>query len=102
MTGRISTVGRALKLEGEIDVANASDLIEAIREACADGASDVTIDMSGVSFIDSSGLHALHQAIATQDGARLVLVDVPAHVLRIMGILGMDRLREISFRSRAG
>jgi anti-sigma B factor antagonist len=101
MTGRIITEGRSLRLEGEIDVANATDLAEAIREACA-GGSDVAIDMSGLSFIDSSGLHALHQAIASQDGAKLVLVDVPANILRIMGILGMDRLREISFRSRAG
>jgi anti-anti-sigma factor len=100
MTARITMEGRTLRLQGEIDVANAPDLIEAIHEACA-GGREVTIDMSRVSFIDSSGLHALHRAIASQEGGRLVLVDVPAHVLRIMGILGMDRLREVSFRSRA-
>lgn len=101
MTARISTEGRTLRLEGEIDVANAADLADAIRDACA-GGPEVTVDMSGVSFIDSSGLHALHRAVSSHEGARLVLVDVPARILRVMGILGMDRYREISFRSRSG
>lgn len=101
MTARITAEGRTILLEGEIDVANAPEIAEAIRTACAGGV-EVAVDMGGVTFIDSSGLHALHRAVASQAGARLVLVDVPAHVLRIMGILGMDRLREIRFRSRAG
>lgn len=46
-------------LSGELDVASAPMLEEALREACASGASEVVLDMGGIEFMDSTGLRAI-------------------------------------------
>ena len=44
---------------GDIDLATAPDLEAAIERALGDGASEVWVDLSGVEFMDSTGLSAL-------------------------------------------
>ena len=41
---------------GELDLASASSVEELTRELCADGASEIVLDLSGLAFIDSVGL----------------------------------------------
>jgi anti-anti-sigma factor len=79
-------------LAGEIDLATIAALeaaIEATEEACGDG--DVVLDMSGVTFIDSSGLRVLVTANDRQDASdrRLIIRNPSVSVLRVLEITGL-------------
>jgi anti-sigma B factor antagonist len=77
---------------GEIDVASRPLLDDAIREAvAADGTESVVVDLSGVTFLDSSGIAALlkgrrvadeHQVAYRVTGAR----DLVQRVLEMTGV----------------
>ena len=101
MKGKISRRdrGRGLRLEGEFDVANAPELAAAIGDLGGDGKVDV--DMSGVTFMDTAGLHALVQGARSLDGdTPVVLVDPPSRIVRLMELVGVIRMPEIEIRSR--
>jgi anti-sigma B factor antagonist len=58
--------GLRLALVGELDLSTAAELEAAIAEVCAaDGASQITLDLDGLSFVDSAGLRAILGAGAT-------------------------------------
>lgn len=68
--------GAVVTLAGEVDL-NTSDLLKSeLALACAfgDGAGDVVIDFSGLTFIGSSGLHVLIEAATALGERRLVLL----------------------------
>ncbi len=46
-------------LAGELDVASAQVLEEALTEACASGAREIVLDLGGVEFMDSMGLKTI-------------------------------------------
>ena len=92
---------RTILLEGEIDMATAPFLGDALSEAL-DSAEGVVVDMAGVTFIDSTGLHALVQAALSMNGAGpLVLAHVPPGVQRVLKIVGMDELPCLQIREEA-
>jgi anti-anti-sigma factor len=49
-----------MKLIGELDASNYLDVIERAKEIYASGARHLLLDLSGLSFMSSSGLVALH------------------------------------------
>lgn len=51
-----------LFVSGELDLATAPRLEEAVVRICRDPTSAITIDLTGVTFMDSSGLHAVLNA----------------------------------------
>lgn len=65
-----------LRLAGEVDVATAPSLVSAFRDLADQSLTEVIVDASGVSFMDSSGLHALIQGkrIIYEAGSRILLV----------------------------
>jgi len=79
-----------IALEGEIDAHSAPSLAERYEEL-PDGTGDFAIDMSGVQFMDSSGLRvviALHQRAESQS-RRLVLRSPSQAVARLIEISGL-------------
>ena len=50
-----------LHLEGKLDGANFESLIEKAQDLYDDGGRDLLLDLSGLTFISSAGLAALHQ-----------------------------------------
>jgi anti-sigma B factor antagonist len=52
-----------IKARGEIDVATSPRLRSALRDRFVRGAEDITLDLSDVTFIDSSGLGVLVGAL---------------------------------------
>jgi anti-sigma B factor antagonist len=48
-----------LFLIGELDLATAPSLAAELVRLCADGASEVILDLSELAFIDSTGLHTI-------------------------------------------
>ena len=80
---------RVLRLIGELDISGADALAEAIS-ALGDGADPVTLDMTELTFMDSSGLRELLRA-AREDEARTIRLVAPGpsvrKVLDIAGVL---------------
>jgi anti-sigma B factor antagonist len=56
---RVEGDRHTIVLSGELDVASAPVLEEALAEACDSGAHEVVLDMSGLEFMDSTGLRAI-------------------------------------------
>ncbi len=95
----IETVWRGdafyLQVEGELDLATAPALDEELARAEASTASRVVIDLTGASFIDSTGLRSLLEAHvrAEADGNRLRITGASDQALRLFRLAGLlDRL----------
>lgn len=85
----VSPVDGGLAVSGEIDAHTAPELADAIG-AYSD--TTLTLDLSGVEFVDSSGLRVLiesHQQLE-QDGRQLRIASPSASVRRLFEISGVD------------
>jgi anti-anti-sigma factor len=82
----IDPTERGYRLEGELDLATSQDLLTAIRDHPG-GDEPLTLDFSGVTFMDSSGLRALLEAAkGRQDPDLLVILDPNPQVRRVLDI----------------
>jgi anti-sigma B factor antagonist len=75
---------------GELDMDVCGRLREALAEAATEEGIDVTVDLSGVSFIDSSGLNELLQF--TNRGHQVTLVGLTPPVRRTIELVGLERI----------
>ena len=84
---------RLVTLGGELDLLTAGAEIEELLEECAEGACHVVLDMSQVTFIDSSGLALLVKTDRRLCSAerRLVILRPHPNVRRILEISGLDQ-----------
>jgi len=80
--------------EGDLDIASVGDLRAALSDAARVGAGAVVVDLTQVTFIDSSGLGALvelHRRLR-RSGRRLAVVapggSAPAVLLDLAGLRG--------------
>ncbi len=81
---------------GEVDCSTAPALRRAIDDALAGGPPVVTVDLSGVTFLDSAGLSVLAVAHRTADraGTRLRVLVATRAVTRALQVTGLyDLLR---------
>ena len=79
-----------IELTGEVDMANAEALGERLVQLSDQ---TVVVDLSGLSFIDSSGIAALIVARnqAKANGHKLVLTRPQSNVRRVFGFTGLPR-----------
>jgi len=93
---RLERVGPValVHVSGEVDMAAEAPLRRRIGEAMADEPSAVVLDLTGVTFFASAGLHILVdlQHDATARGVSLHVVADSRIVLRPMAITGVDQL----------
>ena len=75
-----TTTDPAVVLEGEIDMAVADDVLTQILEAADQGTT--TVDLSGVTFIDSSGIHAIFAAAGRLNGNGPLHLRAPSPAVR--------------------
>ena len=74
-----------IEVRGEIDISNVAELTRRVREALADGASSLLLDLYNVTHLDSSGLSALiaaNQHVGQARGGKLALVLDPVRLRR--------------------
>ncbi|MFN8123781.1 MAG: STAS domain-containing protein [Thermoleophilia bacterium] len=85
-----------LRLTGELDLATAPDVLAAVEAATGDGTSRLVLDMSGVSFIDSTGVRTLLEAnrVAGNDLSLLAPSPAVTRVLELTELRG--HLHEIA------
>jgi anti-sigma B factor antagonist len=84
---------RTLVLTGSIDLASKPALAEAGRLALlGDGVRQLTLDLAGVSFIDSSGLGALNElaGLASDSGSSFALSNPSRRVQRVLNVTGLN------------
>lgn len=81
-------------LRGELDLDQASTLAEELFAFAGQGATGVTVDVSGLNFIDSSGLRALLSAREQLEdaGATFRLTNLSAAVERVLDMTGTRSL----------
>lgn len=60
-----------MELVGEMDATNYMDVIERAKEISTAGTRHLLLDLSGLSFMSSSGLVALHGTAMTMEGKEL-------------------------------
>jgi anti-sigma B factor antagonist len=85
-----------LRLSGELDLTSAGILETSIAEICADGASEVVLDMSELRFMDSTGLRSLlvSQEVCTVNDCSFSIGSLTPQVERLLELSGMEgRLR---------
>ncbi len=82
-----------LSLVGELDISSSPDLERALTQAEGDAPATVVLDLSGLTFMDSSGLRAVLEADqrARADGRRLAVVPGPPAVRRVFTVTLLDR-----------
>jgi anti-sigma B factor antagonist len=86
---------RSYKLSGELDLATVEHLREILRQD-TDSAGDLTLDLSELRFIDSSGLRAIMEASKSMKGKDVVVLRNPSHMAsRVLTIAGLDRVEGI-------
>lgn len=84
-----------LLLGGELDLASASCVEDLTRELCADGASEIVLDLSALVFIDSAGLDAILQArtLCEEHECGFCLIPGVSNVARLYELDGLiDKL----------
>jgi anti-sigma B factor antagonist len=85
-----------LSVEGDLDLASAPSLKRALAELQATGSRHVVVDLSRVSFIDSTALGVLVGAQRSLDpGTKLAIACAEENVLRIFELTGLDAMFEI-------
>jgi anti-anti-sigma factor len=87
-----TTSPRGFRLEGEIDLSNAGTLGDLLKPAVETGG-DLTIDLSGVAFMDSTAIQVLLKAGKQISGrGRLVLYHPGSLVSNVLRLIKADRL----------
>jgi anti-anti-sigma factor len=89
-SGRTAVVSAS----GEIDITNAEGFRDAMLTALNAGAAALVVDMTSTTFLDSAGVTALVRAArrATATDATLRLAVTAPSVLRVLNLVGIDRL----------
>ncbi len=87
-TGRYSVI----EAYGEIDIANAAEMRRMVDSSVAGGADQLIVDLSGIRFMDSSGLNVLiGTARQFGPGSFGVVVSRPS-IRKVFALTGLDRM----------
>lgn len=88
--------GPIIAVQGEVDVYTAPKLRERLLPLCEKGTT-VTVDLSGVEYIDSTGLGVLIGAYKAQraTAGKLVLTGMNGRLLRLFKITGLHEIIDI-------
>ena len=83
-----------LTVAGEVDLASSPELDAAIIAAIESGAASVVVDLTDVSFMDSSGLGVIVRGLkrCREADKDLDLVITNERVLKVFGITGLDQV----------
>lgn len=82
-----------LRLKGEIDLSSAELVVDRFAACAGQGLTDMVIDATGVTFIDSTGLHAFVEGkrLLHENGMRILLVPSP-QMRRVLELVFPDPL----------
>ncbi len=83
-----------VSLQGRITVSNANEMRRTLAEALRSQPQELTVDLSSVNYMDTSGLATLIEAmrIARQQGTRLVLDSIQDQPRFLLKVTDLDHL----------
>jgi anti-sigma B factor antagonist len=76
---------------GEIDIASADELREALADAASSGAAEIWLDLSAIEFMDSTGITTIVDARSLLAPRRFAVICPDGPVRRVIEISGIDR-----------
>jgi anti-sigma B factor antagonist len=84
--------GQVISVTGELDIATADQAYAYISEVIDSGPAAVSVDLSGLTFCDASGLGVLAKIArhARQAGRQLKLTSARPSLLKIVRLTGLD------------
>lgn len=102
ITSREAAGGMVLALSGELDLAGVAELTEALAAARTSGGA-LTVDLTGLEFIDSSGLGVLVRFNngAVADGYAYSVIAGPPQVHRAFELSGLDQALPFTASARS-
>ena len=82
------------KLGGEVDISNAHMFKKQLEAALAEKKQNITIDLSELSYIDSTGLGVIIGAYGTikKDGYSIKVTNPKENVKKLINISGLDKI----------
>lgn len=82
-----------VSLAGDLDLLSVTVLQEALNAAETLAPAELILDLTALTFLDSTGLHCIVRAHdrAKQAGRRLFLVPGSAHIQWVLELTGMDK-----------
>jgi anti-sigma B factor antagonist len=92
---------RSLRLEGELDMATAPQLLAA-ADPLVTQEGDLRLELEGLSFVDSTGLRAFATIASRLSRGRLVLVGPTNAVLRVLELTGLHEVSAIAVQTDGG
>lgn len=86
-----------IAVEGEIDMFVSPDVRDALQNAFQDSPEGVVVDLSGVPYMDSSGIATLGEGLqwSRRESAHFILVGVQEEVMNTLKIARMSEHLEI-------
>ena len=93
----VSEKPQGVSIEGRVNIDTSGAMRRTIAEALRSVSREVMLDLSGVSYIDTSGLATLLEAsrIARQQGTRLVLHGLHGQPRALLHFSQIDQLLDI-------
>ena len=89
---------RGLRLSGELDLATVPDLDAALRPM-AEAGGEITLDVAGLRFMDSSAVQLLIRMLQALDGRGVIMLLRPmTSVRRLIDVMGLDRFENLEIR----
>lgn len=89
---------RGLRLQGELDLATVAEMEAALQDLVREGG-DITLDVSGLQFMDSTAIQLLIRTVQGLDSRGRVVLDGPVHsVRRLIDVMGLDRIPNLEVR----
>ena len=91
-----------IAFHGRITVENSGEMRSALRDALRQKPACLRVDLSGVSYIDTSGVATLVEAarFARKQGSRLILEGLHDQPQDLLGIGHLDRLFDVAAQDR--
>ena len=92
---------QTVELIGELDIEGGPIARRALARALTANAQTIVLDLEGLTFMDSTGVHMIidaHQQHGDQ-GRELVIVRAPAHARRLLELCGLTDVLHLSDRS---
>lgn len=87
--------GMVIKISGELDHHGAKKVLKEIADATEELVPTIcTLDMSGVTFMDSSGIAVvlgLYRKMS-EVGGKVVVMDAPPNAMKVFNAAGLDRI----------
>jgi anti-anti-sigma factor len=94
---------RRIVVAGELDLATAPELESTLSGLCTDGATEIEIDLRGVSFVDSTGIRALLVAKDECDSRQVGLSMIATEAAQVRKLWEVTKLTyEFPWRDAPG